>query len=60
MSEIVRSLNGQPEDRKDIGEAFKKLLGDIPVVDYATERKRFQKDALRRLEEARRAESEKR
>jgi len=63
MSEIAKSLLAQEAagEEPDVGKVFKKLLGDnAPVIDAAAERTRFKRDRLQELEEALRAESQKR
>lgn len=61
MSEITRSLLAQEAagQEPDVGEAFKKIFGNIPVIDRQTERERFIKTRNELLEKVR-AESQKR
>lgn len=63
MSEISRGLLEQlaAKEEPDISPIIKKLCGEsVPVIDTAAERTRFKRDRLRELEEALRAESQKR
>lgn len=58
MSEISREL--QEQQAKDVGEAMKKVFGDIPVIDASKERLRFLQDRICEEQEKARAEVTKR
>lgn len=58
MSEISREL--QEQQAKDVGEAMKKIFGDIPAIDAGHERLRFLQDRITEEREKVRAESKKR
>lgn len=58
MSQINEEL--QAQQAKDIGEAMKKVFGDIPVIDAGKEKLRFLQDRIAEEQEKARAESAKR
>jgi hypothetical protein len=63
MSEMKNGLLAQiaAHEEPDISPLIKKLCGEsAPVIDTAAERTRFKRDRLQELEEALRAESQKR
>ena len=63
MSEMSKGLLAQiaAKEEPDITPIIKKLCGDsAPVIDTVAERTRFKRDRLQELEEALRAESQKR
>lgn len=63
MSEMKAGLTAQiaAGEEPDISPLIKKLCGEsVPVIDTATERTRFKRDRLQEMEEALRAESQKR
>lgn len=63
MSEIAKGLLAQAaaQQEPDISPIIKKLCGEnTPVIDTTAERERFKRDRMQELEEAFRAESQKR
>jgi hypothetical protein len=54
MSEINRAL--QDQQAKDVGEAFKEIFGNIPVIDHSKEKLRFLQDRIAEEQQKARAE----
>lgn len=58
MSQINEEL--QRQQAKDMGEAIRKVFGDIPVIDVNKEKARYLQDRITEELEKSRAESAKR